>query len=141
MKPGLWQWATAVDGAAPVMVTMCIDNSMHKEMFAMSQGVMQSTCSKYELRQEGNRYLSDLECTIGQTTIRAHAMMTFSGDSAYRMETQANYEPPFMGKKQSAKTIEGKFTGPCKPGMQPGDITTAEGKTFNIRSMLPMKSK
>ena len=141
MKAGLWQSTTTGDGAAPFTLTMCIDDSMQKEIFAMSQGMMQSMCSKYELRQEGNRYLSDAECKIGQSTMRGHGVMTFSGDSAYRMQTQANFEPPLMGRKQSAKTIEGKFTGPCKPGMRPGDITTADGKTFNIRSMSPVKSK
>ena len=59
INPGLWQSATAVDGAAPVMTTMCIDGSVQKEMFAISQAMMQSMCSTYELRQEGNRYLSD----------------------------------------------------------------------------------
>jgi hypothetical protein len=141
LKPGLWQSTTTEDGAAPVTLSMCIDSSMQKEMFAMSQGMMQSMCSKNDLRQEGNRYLSDSECKFGQTTMRTHGVMTFNGDSAYHVQTQASYEPPLMGKKQSANTVEGKFTGPCKPGMQAGDITTAEGKTFNIRNMGPMKKK
>jgi hypothetical protein len=37
IKPGLWQSATTVDGAAPVMATLCIDGSVQKEMFAMTQ--------------------------------------------------------------------------------------------------------
>ena len=41
-----------------------------------------------------------------------------------------------MNMTQSKSAIDGKWTGPCKPGQQPGDITTETGQTLNMKQMM-----
>ena len=46
------------------------------------------------------------------------------------------YTDPFAGQSQSDTVIEGRHLGACKPGQQPGDLTTPTGQTINIRNVL-----
>ena len=59
----------------------------------------------------------------------------FSGDTAYRMDMLSTYNPPMMGMKEARTTVEAKWLGACKPGQKPGDVTMANGMSFNMRAM------
>ena len=135
LKPGLWEVTIHTNkpsAKAPVKSSMCLDESVQEEMMQVNQGMQQRMCSKNSLRNEGGKIVGDAECTLGTSKMKSHAVTTFSGDSAYRTETEASYDPPLMGMTQSSTTIEGRYVGPCKPGMRPGDIATG-GRTVNVR--------
>ena len=52
--------------------------------------------------------------------------MTLTGDTGYHTEINATYDPPFMGMKESQTMLDGKYVGPCRDGLVPGDFITPE---------------
>ena len=53
-------------------------------------------------------------CKIGESKITSHSVMTMQGDTGYKTEVSATYDPPFMGMKDSTTTVEGKYVGPVQ---------------------------
>jgi hypothetical protein len=37
--------------------------------------------------------------------------------------------------KDSQATLEGKFVGPCRAGLQPGDVLMPDGRKFNMKAV------
>lgn len=143
LKAGQWEMLTSSSKSAnntPVRTTLCTDASVQKEMMEMGAGIRKDICSKADIRRDGNRYITDSVCKLGESKITSHSVMTMQGDNGYRTEVSATYDPPFMGMKDSATTVEGKYVGACKDGLQPGDFVTATGQKFNIKGIAEQKS-
>src|SRR5713226_2016636 len=133
LKAGLWE-VTRTSDAQPNekhITTMCLDDSVQAEMREFGMGVAKEMCSQSDRRAEGNRLTVTATCKLGPTTMKSTSVMVFSGNTAYHAEGSATYDPPVMNMSQSKSAIDGKWTGPCKPGQQPGDITTETGQTLN----------
>ena len=141
LKAGLWEVASRTSTQAkddpPVKSTMCLDDATAREMYRASQGMMAGMCSRFEVKQSGNRFLSEAECKFGDSKMVARSTMTLAGDASYRIEGNSTYDPPFMGMKESSTVVEARHAGACKPGQKPGDITTAAGQTINILQLRP----
>ena len=151
LKPGQWEMTTTTTpiGAAaksgattstPAKSTMCTDEAMQQQLIEMSAGMRKEMCAKSEFKREGSRIVTTAECKVGTSTIRSRTVMTLTGDTAYRTEIAATYEPPFMGMKETKSTIEGKYVGACRDGLAPGDLVTAGGQKINIKGVLSGKS-
>jgi hypothetical protein len=143
LKAGQWEMTTTTSRAAatgPVKALICTDASVQKEMATVGAGMRREMCSKADVRHEGNRYITDSTCKFGEATITSHAVMTMQSDVAYRTDVSARYDPPFMGMKESTTTVEGRFLGPCRDGMKPGDYVTATGQKVNIKSIADAKA-
>lgn len=144
LKPGLWEMTTSTarrDGAAPRPTALCLDDSVQKEMYRMSTGMMNGMCSKYDIKVAGGKVTTDAVCDLGGTRMQSRAVMTLVGNTAYRTEVHALFDPPMMGTRESTTIVEGRHVGACAPGQQPGDMTLPGGRTLNIRQMLgPAKS-
>jgi hypothetical protein len=137
MKAGLWEVKTGEVGkptAAPATL-MCLDDSVQADMMKIGQGMMQSMCSKNEVKVNGSQVTGEAICKLGTTTIRSSSVTTFNGDSSYRTESTATYEPPLFGTKDSKSISEAKHIGACKPGMKPGDMIVG-GQTINVKDAL-----
>ena len=141
LKAGLWEVSSRTSVQAkdepPLRSTMCLDDATAREMYRASQGMMAGMCSRFEVKQSGNRFLSEAECKFGDSTMVARSTMTLAGDASYRIEGNSTYDPPFMGMKESSTVVEARHAGACKPGLKPGDITTAAGQTINILQLRP----
>ena len=61
--------------------------------------------------------------------------MTLTGDTAYRTESRAVYDPPLNGMQESHITLEGKYAGPCRDGLVPGDFIGPNGQKFNLKGI------
>ena len=141
LKAGLWEVSSRTSVQAkdepPLRSTMCLDDATAREMYRASQGMMAGMCSRFEVKQSGNRFLSEAECKFGDSKMVARSTMTLAGDASYRIEGNSTYDPPFMGMKESSTVVEARHAGACKPGQKPGDITTAAGQTINILQLRP----
>ena len=138
LKAGQWETTTTSSkspGAPQSKITMCTDDEVQKKMMDMGKGMSKEMCTKSDMRREGNRYVGDSVCKVGDATMTSHSVMTIQGDAAYKTVVNATYDPPFMGMRETTTTIEGRNTGPCRDGLQPGDIVTATGQKFNMNSM------
>jgi hypothetical protein len=143
LKPGLWSQMTTVVGRAkaqPQASTLCLDDSTQQYVFRMSMGMMAGLCSKHDLKVAGNRVTIDAVCDLGVTRVQTTSVTTLTGDTAYRTEAHAVFDPPLKGTPRDSVTIvDGKHVGPCKEGQQPGDMTLPNGQTMNIRQWMAPK--
>ena len=138
LKSGLWEVlrASTQQGEQKHLTTMCLDDSVQAEMRECSTGVAKEVCTQNDRRVEGNRMTVKAICKLGPTTIKTESVMVFSGNTAYHTDSSASSDPPFMTMSESKSTIDGKWTGPCKPGQQPGDVVTETGQTINMKAMM-----
>lgn len=139
LKPGLWEMTTTSTrnkDHPPLKSSLCTDASLQQEMIRMSTGMMQGMCSKFDTKLVGNTFTGEAICNLGSSTMRSRSVMTLTGDTAYRTEAHATFDPPMGGISQSDTVIEGRNIGACKPGQQPGDMTMPNGQTMNIRNMI-----
>lgn len=138
LRNGQWEMTTAqgATGGQPRKSVLCLDASTQKMMVDMGVGLQKEMCSRFEMRRDGPRYISDAECKLGNSVIKSHGVMTMQGDTAYRTESSASYDPPLFNDVRESKTvIEGKYTGACRDGLQPGDMVTPNGQKINLRDI------
>ncbi len=136
LRAGQWEMSTAAGkGHAPRTTVMCTNDAVQKELISMGMGMQKEMCSKNEMKREGSRVTSTSQCKIGDSTIVTKAVMTFSGDTSYKTEIDSSYAPPFMGMKESKTTMDGKFVGPCRDGLVPGDMLLPGGQKINIKNL------
>lgn len=133
-KPGLWQITSAMpSGRMPPMSSkLCIDARTENAMMSMGQKASNKMCSQHSLKVTGNVATMDSICKFGPSTTTTHSTTTFSGDAQYRTETHVRYSPPLYGKTESVMTQDGKWVGPCLPGMKPGDLIGPNGMKMHM---------
>jgi hypothetical protein len=138
LKPGLWEMErTAERGAQhPNRMTMCLDDTVQKEMFDMGAGAMKGMCSKHEFRMSGSRGTGDFVCDFGGSRMHSKSTMQMTGNTGYRTEIHTTYEPPFMGQRESTTILTARHVGACKPGQRPGDMILPNGQTLNVRDAM-----
>jgi hypothetical protein len=143
LKPGQWELTTTTSQSPdkPMKSTYCLDASVQKEMAGFGEGMRKEMCSKSTMKREGNRYVGEAECTLGNTTMKSRSVMTLTGDAGYRTEVKATYDPPFMGMKESTTTVEGRHVGACRDGLVPGDLVTATGQKINVKQLQEMRER
>jgi hypothetical protein len=139
LKAGLWQinmTSGKGEGRPARVSTMCLDDSVQREMYRMSTGMAAGMCSKHELKVTGNKVTTLANCDLGITKMESQAVMTLSGNTAYHTEARATFDPPLNGAREQSTVIDGKHIGACKPGQRPGDMTLPGGQTVNVRQMM-----
>jgi Protein of unknown function (DUF3617) len=137
LKSGQWEMSTTSTKNAdlkPNAMTMCTDDAVQKQMMDMGKGMSRDLCSKMDVRHEGGKFVGDSVCMVGQSTMTSHSVMTTQGDTSYKTVITATYDPPLMGMKDGNTVVEGKYVGPCRDGMQPGDVIGPNGQKFNTKS-------
>jgi hypothetical protein len=138
LKPGLWEvvrTGTQQTGQK-ALTTMCLDDSVQAEMREFGMGMAKNMCSKNDRSFDGSRMVINAVCQMGPTTLTSRSVMTFKGNTAYHTDIAATYNPPMMGVTESKMSIDGKWTGPCKPGQKAGDMTMENGQAINIKSFM-----
>jgi len=138
LKPGLWEsQVLRQEGQSTKMpvTQLCIDASMIKDMMQMGQSMQKSMCSRNDMHFSGNKFYAEAECNFGGSTMKSKSVTAFSGDSAYRTEVHATYDPAFMGQKESTTVVEAKWKGSCPAGMQAGDVVMPGGMKMNMRML------
>ena len=138
LKSGLWELSRSTSQAPETkrMTTMCLDESVQAEMRDFGLGMAKELCSKSDRRVEGNQLTIDAVCKLGVTTMTAHSVMTFSGNTAYHTEGTATYDPPMLNISKQNSSIDAKWVGACPAGQKPGDMTLESGQTINIKSVI-----
>jgi hypothetical protein len=137
LKAGLWEVnMTSGKRDQPRLTTMCLDDSVQREMYTVSTGMMSGMCSKHEIKIAGNKVTTLANCDLGITKMQSQAVMTLNGNTSYHTEARASFDPPLNGAKDSTTIIDGKHVGACKPDQKPGDMTLPGGQTVNVRQLM-----
>ena len=130
-KPGLWEVVTSQAGGPPgPRAQLCIDEKTDDMAQQLAAGAV--SCSRQDVRRDGDRFVAESTCRIGEST--ATTKMVFSGtfDSAYQVDIDAKYAPPLMGMGEGRSTVKARWLGPCRAGQRPGDITLPDGTVLNL---------
>jgi hypothetical protein len=138
LKPGLWEMErTAERGAQhPNRMTICLDDTVQKEMFDMGAGAMKGMCSRHEFRMSGNRGTGDFVCDFGGSRMHSKSTLQMIGNTGYRTEIRTTYDPPFMGQRETTTILTARYVSACKAGQRPGDMTLPNGQTLNVRDTM-----
>jgi len=130
-KSGLWEISTSQPGGPPGPIAqMCIDEKTDDLTRQLAAGSV--TCSKQDIRREGDRYVAESVCRIGDSTATTRAVFSGKFDSAYQADIEAKYSPPLMGMSEGRSTVGARWLGPCRAGQRPGDITMPNGTVINL---------
>jgi len=138
LKPGLWEMERGSDRSqgGPNRMTMCLDESVQKEMFDIGAGAMTGMCSKHDFKLSGNRGTADFVCDIAGSRMHSQSTMVLNGNTGYRTEIRTTYDPPFMGQTENFTVLTARHVGACKPGQRPGDMVLPNGQTINMRNAM-----
>jgi hypothetical protein len=143
-KSGLWELKVQSFSKEGVRtMQMCVDQKTDNAFRQLVELRLHESCKKVTLRREGDKQLVDAECKLGgvEHTAKTHAVITGSFDSQYTIESTSTFNEPIRNMTEGAAKIEGRWTGPCQPNQQPGDLISANGKKVNIIELENASSK
>jgi len=146
LKPGLWEMERSSDreraGRAPAQpnrMTMCLDESVQREMIEMGGGAMKGLCSKHDFTISGNRGRGDFVCDVAGSRMHSKSTMKLQGDVGYRTEIDTPYDPPLAGQPHTKTVVTARYLGACKAGQRAGDMIMPNGQTMNMRDIMSGK--
>jgi len=137
-KSGLWETTVTMDqGVPPQTMKECVDEATDAEMMKMATDTSKSMggkCSKNEFRRTASGFETEAECAMGGSTILSKGSFTGDFTTSYQGEVTATMKPAMFGNGTSKTTITAKYLGACTAGMQPGDVTMANGMKMNMKT-------
>jgi hypothetical protein len=138
LKSGLWEMERGASSPSnqPNRMTICLDDTVQREMFTMGAGAMAGMCSKHDFQFSGNRGTGDFICDFAGSRMHSKSTMVFNGNSSYRTEIHTTYDPPFMGQAETTTILTARHVGACKAGQRPGDMLLPNGQAMNIRDAM-----
>jgi hypothetical protein len=138
-KAGLWELKMAFEGRNIPAQTMqqCVDAATDKQMNSIGGNMLQSMCSKQDVKQVGSTMVVDSVCKIGPMTTTSNAVISGDFNSAYTVKVSTKTEGAAIPGMPAGgnMTIEAKWAGPCKSDQKPGDMIMSNGQKMNIRDM------
>lgn len=119
-KPGLWethiQHAGSNKGSDKAGAAQnCLDAAALAQGKKSGEEYAKKNCSKNDTRQEGGKWISDMVCNAGGSTMTTHSVTQFNGEDSYHTEMTITYDPPEPGQTHTTTTVDGKWLGACKP--------------------------
>jgi hypothetical protein len=122
-KPGLWGFKmTSQYAKGATTVQQCVDEKTDDLTKSEMPGANKLSCSKNDIRKEGDTVVSESVCKLNGSTAKTRAVFTGRFDSAYKADIKTTYDPPIAGMPEASTVIEAKWLGPCQPGQKPGDV-------------------
>ena len=138
-KPGLWELRVFIDDPqlkqeATEMVKpakMCIDEATDEKL-----AKAYDPCDPpLFFASYTPQFTKELVCKLDEQPFKftSRTTITFSGNTAYRIELTIRLEPAPKGKGEiSGSGREGKWVGECPVDMQPGDIVIGDNPKLNV---------
>lgn len=140
-KPGLWEIVGTSDHreGAPQTTRMCTDDKTQDLLSRLSDQVGKNKCSKRDVQNQGTQVVTDSVCTIAQSQVTSHTVMTFDSTTSFTIQMHSHFEPALFGKTESNSTQSGKWVGACPADMKPGEMVSPNGARINLNTVLESK--
>jgi hypothetical protein len=123
-KSGLWEIkVSSAQFKGGHTMQQCVDQKSDDLTSGDKPGREKVSCTKNEVRKEGDRIVSESVCKMNGSTATTRAVFTGRFDSAYKADIKSTFEPPMHGMSESSSSMEARWLGPCKPGQKHGDIS------------------
>jgi hypothetical protein len=110
--------------------TLCRNHAYDRHAFAELKKL--KGCTTISENIQGNRYSLEMSCAIAGATLVTKGVTIFDPDTAVHSENHATYTPALAGISETTMIIDQKYLGACPAGIQPGDMTTADGKVLHL---------
>jgi hypothetical protein len=142
LQPGLWIVTTHTTAAqGPQKAQVCMDASTEDSMIQFSGGaLLGQLCSERSIRNHGKDVTVDAMCAFAGYEISSHVRLNFASATAFSAASTASVAPPLFGQGQTVSRSEARWSGACKPPMQPGDMIAPDGRRANLHDLLGMAS-
>ena len=117
-KPGLWEitMTSAKIPGGTRSYKMCQDAASVAAGKASAAELLKKDCAKNSVRNQGDTWVSDTECTMSGMHVISHSEMTVHGDKVFHTQLTSTYGSG----KPELMTIDHKFLGACAAGQQVG---------------------
>jgi hypothetical protein len=135
-RAGLWDVTVNMESMKLPARTnkMCIDAATDARLMKLGMASKDAKCTQMKISGAGNTRIVDSVCHMNGGTQKNRAVMTFSGNSAYRMDVRSQFSPPIGGHGESHIVQDAKWVGPCPADMKPGDMVV-NGMKINMLSV------
>ena len=131
LKEGLWSIHRLVttnpgNNKTDTTSTICRNHAFDQHVRSLAKGLKGCTVVNESL--QAGTYVAETRCKVGGTAIDSKATVTSRGDNATHSESHATYTPPMAGMSEMTMIMDEKYVGNCPAGVEPGDITQADGR-------------
>ncbi len=136
-KAGLWELTMnpAQPGMPAVQMRHCTDESVDRQMSAMSSPMAKDMCKQTSIQKTAAGFAVDSVCGTGGMTTTSHAEITGNFQSAYTVKITAHVTGGPMGNHDTNMTMDARWTGACPADLKPGDIVMPGGMKMNVKAM------
>lgn len=138
-KPGYWQISIAHGSTLAVTAHACIDAATDKAMMEAGTSAMETMCSDREIKRQGEAWIWDSKCTMGDMKTSSHVVISGDFQSAYQVEINSDITGlPFSNKPEKTLTTQKAkwLSEACPKGVKPGDMQMPGGITINVSDMI-----
>ena len=119
-KSGLWETRiklTSSKNSAPTIqvLRVCVDASTAARDKSDADKYVKDNCKKSATKRIGADWVTDSVCSLGASVVTGHMVLRFSGENAYRVQTDTKYAPALAGATWTRMEVDAKRLGTCKP--------------------------
>lgn len=128
-KSGVWEITrtSTYTQDQPRRGQLCVDEASDDVLQQLAEGMRGEVCKTNKLSHDGDKLVVDATCTVRASTAQTHALISGKFDSAYTIESKSTYTPPLAGAATGHARLDAKWTGPCPPGLHPGETLLDTG--------------
>lgn len=136
-KPGQWEVEMATGGtdATPAMtIQVCLDEATDKEMMTAGLSMAGDMCAKNEMRRDGDLYIIDAECELGQMKTKSRTEISGDFKANYTMKVTGTVDGLPLGlgddkaNKETVVTQKARWVSDtCANGLKPGEMEMPGG--------------
>ncbi len=106
---------------------ICVDDALAAKLAEMPANPDTVTCSRHEVRPDGQAVRVETVCSHNDTTLTSHIVIHSTGAEDFHQTMETVYDPAFAGHSDTHTLADGRRIGDCPAGMKPGE-TTVVGK-------------
>ena len=121
-KSGLWEIEMTNNDDPAIIMKQCVDAASEKETLEMSKRLSEDMCTKNETRKEGDTYISESDCTMGDRRTLTTAVTTGDFTSHYKSLVTVQADADSGDNPDSKIILNAKWISECEPGQKPGQM-------------------
>jgi len=136
LKEGLWSIHTqSIDNPGNKKTestsTICRSHAYDEYVHSLAKSTKKG-CTMVSESLEGGKYSVEMNCEKTGTVVHTKGTTTYQGDTAAHGETHATYTPALAGISETVMIMDTKYVGGCPAGIQPGDMTSSDGRVNHL---------
>lgn len=121
-KSGLWEIEIINNDEPAMKMKQCVDAASEEKTLEMTKKMTEDRCTKNATRKEGDTYITETDCTMGDKRSLTTTVTTGDFNSQYESLITLHSVADTNEKSDSKISMTAKWTGECEPGQKPGQV-------------------